>query len=434
MQGEFALAKTSECKQLLKAGAAEKEFSRLYKQEDVTRQRERYITALEEFERLFGAEREVCFFSAPGRTEIGGNHTDHQRGRTLAASIDLDAVAVASKNDRGVIHIHSEGHDENIVSLSDLDPKPEEENTSTALVRGIASRFQQLGYTIGGFDAYTTSDVLRGSGLSSSAAFEVLVGTMLNHLYNDGTVGAIEIAQIGQYSENRYFGKPCGLLDQMACSFGGLIEIDFADPAVPKVDQLFCDFTEYGYYLCVVNTGGSHADLTGEYAAVPAEMSGVAKALGKEVLREVNEQEFFRCLPQLRSQLGDRAVLRAIHFFDEDQRVPKMANALRDREMNRFFELVKASGASSACRLQNVTPPGSTKEQGLALALALSERLLNGKGACRVHGGGFAGTIQAYLPKEMAEDYCKEMENVFGKDCCHLLKIRPCGGTHVNIR
>lgn len=403
----------------------------LYGKQAVLHQRNRYQELVKEYSARFGGGGEAFLFSAPGRTEIGGNHTDHQRGRVLAAAINLDAAAVAVPNDSGVIHIKSAGHDENIVRLDQLEPVGGEENTSTALVRGIAARFHELGFRVGGFSAYTVSDVLRGSGLSSSAAFEVLVGTILNGLFNGGAVDPVTIAQIGQYAENRYFGKPCGLMDQTACSVGGLIQIDFRDAAHPAVEQLPYDFSARGYALCVVNTGGSHADLTGEYAAIPAEMKAVAQAFGAEVLSEVPEEDFFGRIGELRQQVGDRALLRALHFFEENRRVSEQSAALRADDLEGFFTLVKESGHSSAARLQNVASAVSSREQGVALGVAISEQFLQGKGACRVHGGGFAGTLQAYVPLEQVEAYREAMERIFGQRSCYVLKIRPCGGIQI---
>ncbi len=422
----------TELKQRLNGGYQET-LLRLYGPEQLERQTRRYLSAVDTYVSLFGDKENLVLFSAPGRTEIGGNHTDHQRGRVLAASIDLDVIAVVSPNDSGVIHIKSEGHEENVVRLGQLEPAEEERNTSTALVRGIAARFMELGYKIGSFTAYTTSNVLAGSGLSSSAAYEVLVGTILSGLYNGGGVNPVVIAQIGQYAENNYFGKPCGLMDQAASSVGGLVMIDFKDQYHPLVEQISYDFTEQGYALCVVNTGGSHADLTDEYAAIPAEMRSVAGCFGKEVLREVDTSVLLEQVAELRKLPGgDRAFLRALHFEEENERVFKQAAALKGNDFKTFLQLVQESGHSSYCKLQNVVSAKSTAEQGVALGLALSEQLLKGKGIFRVHGGGFAGTLQAYVPLKDVEFYRRGMEQVFGEGSCYVLRIRPCGGVRID--
>jgi galactokinase len=389
---------------------------------------------LKQFAELYGEGREVSLFSAPGRTEIGGNHTDHQHGRVLAAAINLDILCAAAKNGDNVIRIKSKGFKEDIIDLSELAPKESEKEKAASLIRGVAARFAQLGYQIGGFDAYTVSDVLKGSGLSSSAAFEVAVGTMLNHLYNGGKVPAVSVAQIGQYAENVYFGKPSGLMDQAASAVGGFVAFDFKDPANPVVEPVDFDFASCGHSLCIVDTGGSHADLTGDYSAVTAEMKAVAAFFGKECLREVDEAAFFGSLGKLRAELGDRPVLRAMHFFGDNARVPKQAEALRNGDFEGFKRLVIESGRSSRDMLQNVFSTKSPVEQGLSLALSLSERLLAGKGAWRVHGGGFAGTIQAFVPDELLESYRSEMEKVFGAGSCHVLSIRKDGGVAVPTR
>ena len=394
-------------------------------------QRQRYCRTLESFEERFGSGRQIRLFSAPGRSELGGNHTDHQHGRVLEAGVDLDVVAVAAKSDQPVIRIQSEGYAMDVVDLRDLSPQQRESNHAASLIRGVAARFQQLGYPIGGFDAYTTSNVLKGSGLSSSAAFETVIGAMLNHLYAQGQVDPVTIAQIGQYAENVYFGKPSGLSDQTACSVGGCTFIDFADPQHPLVERVDFDFARCGYQLCVVDTGGSHADLTEDYAAAPQEMRAGAAALGKQVLREVEPQVFYEALPRLRGQCTDRALLRAFHFFGDNDRVPRQAAALRAGDFETFRRLVIESGRSSYMYLQNVYTCQNPAEQGLSLALAMSERLLQDRGAWRVHGGGFAGTIQAFVPQDLLEEYRTAMEAVFGEGSCHLLSVRPVGGVEV---
>ena len=428
--------KTEKAMQILQAGGCADLFSYIYTADEAgaEQQAARYQKAVAEFEGLYGKEREVEFFSAPGRTEVGGNHTDHQHGRVLAGSVNLDVIAVCSKNDEGVIRIKSEGYAMDEIDLSDLSVQQKEINKAASLIRGIAARFSDLGYKIGGFDAYTTSNVLKGSGLSSSAAFEVLVGTILSHVYNGGAISAVEIAQIGQYAENHYFGKPCGLMDQTASSVGGFTAIDFKDPAHPVVEKIDFDFAHSGYSLCIVDTGGNHADLTSDYADIPAEMKQVAAMCGKTVLRDVDQDVFYDKLAEIRKEAGDRAALRAIHFFADNDRAKAEADALRAGDFDAFKKLILASGQSSFHYLQNVFTTKLPSEQGLSLALALSEKLLAGKGAWRVHGGGFAGTIQAFVPNGMLEEYKSFMEKVFGEGKCYVLSIRPVGGIKVEIK
>ena len=406
-------------------------FETLYPQ-DTELQRERYQALLEGFEKHFGSNEGGDFFSAPGRTEVGGNHTDHNHGRVLAAAVNLDIAAYARKTDNNKAILKSSEYTKiDVVDLSELERKEEEDGVSAALLRGICARCRELGYTVGGFEAFTKSRVLKGSGLSSSAAFEVLVVTIISHLYNDGNIDPVTAAQIAQYAENVYFGKPSGLLDQMASSVGGFTFIDFKDPAKPVIQKVDFDITEAGYALCVVDTGGSHADLTGEYAAIPQEMKQVAAFFGKEVLRDLEKDQFYRRLGEVRKATSDRAVLRAMHFFDEDPLAEEERNALQQGDMESFQKMILASGASSFQRLQNVFASVSPLEQGLTLALALSQRVLEGKGAWRVHGGGFAGTIQAFVPLDLLEDYRRELESVFGEGACHVLSIRQAGGTKV---
>ncbi|MEG1429127.1 MAG: galactokinase family protein [Hydrogenoanaerobacterium sp.] len=426
---------TTDTVKKLKTIGAEKLFYYIYAADEAVakKQAERYEKAVDEFVKLYGNAREVELFSAPGRTEVGGNHTDHQHGRVLAGSVNLDVIAVCSKNDEGVIRIKSEGYRMDEINLDDLSVQQKEINKAASLIRGTAARFLQKGYKLGGFDAYTTSDVLRGSGLSSSAAFEVLVGTMLNHSYNDGKISAVEIAQIGQYAENFYFGKPSGLMDQTASSVGGFVAIDFKDPENPIVEKVDYDFAKSGYTLCIVDTGGNHADLTCEYAAIPEEMKNVAAFFGKSVLRDVDTQAFYDKLPELRHETGDRAVLRAIHFFAENEKAKKEADALKAGDFNKFKKIVIASGESSFNCLQNVFTTQNVDEQGLSLALALTKKMLSARGAWRVHGGGFAGTIQAFVPNDMLADYKYYIEKVFGYGNCHVLSIRPVGGIKVEL-
>ena len=389
-----------------------------------------YETLKEAFCGRFSREAEYIF-SAPGRTELSGNHTDHQHGCVLAAAVTLDTRAAVAKNADRRIRIQSEGYPLCEIALDDLTVRPEEINTTAALVRGVAARFQQLGCEVGGFDAYVTSTVLPGSGLSSSAAFEVLTGTIINHLFFAEKATPVEIAQIGQYAENVYFGKPSGLMDQTASSVGGLVFIDFADPQTPLVERVEFDFAHCGYTPCILDSGADHADLTDEYAAIPQEMRSVARCFGKEVLREVNEAEFYAQLKQVREQTGDRAVLRAMHFFDENRRVLEQVQALKNGDFEGFLAGVRASGRSSWMLLQNIIPLGSTAHQQMALAQALCEKLLDGRGACRVHGGGFAGTILAFVPDEMLEQFRSGAEAVLGAGSCHVLSIRQTGGTRL---
>lgn len=397
----------------------------------LARQPERYQAAVRSFRTLFGEEGRVQLYSAPGRSEVGGNHTDHQRGKVLACSLNLDVIAVVRPREDGFIRLKSEGYPEDRVDLSVLEPVPEEEGTSTALIRGVAGALSADGFTVGGFDAYTTSDVLQGSGMSSSAAFEVLVGTILSGLYNDGAISPVTVAKASQVAENRYFGKPSGLLDQMACSVGNLVTIDFEDPAEPKVRKVDADFSAFGHSLCIVDTHGSHADLTPDYAAVPAEMKQVAAFFGKEVLREVDEDAFYAKLPEVRAQVGDRPVLRAIHFFEENRRVDREVDALESGNFDAFLKEVRASGNSSYKFLQNVYSPAHPERQGVSLALALSEKVLGDRGACRVHGGGFAGTIQAFVPNDLVEEYRAALDAALGEGSCHILYVRGIGGTKV---
>ena len=368
-------------------------------------------------------------FSAPGRTEIGGNHTDHQHGRVIAAAVDMETTAEVTLNGTNTIRVDSEGYKPVEIDLSDLKIREEEKNTTAALIRGVAAAFAQRGYKLSGFDAKVKSTVLPGSGLSSSAAFEVLIGRILNGLFADNAVSAIEIAQIGQYAENVYYGKPSGLMDQMASSVGGLVFIDFNDPKMPVVEKVDYDFAHSGYTLCTIDSGADHADLTDEYAAIPAELSRLCGYFGKKYLREVPEEEFYLGISGARKFAGDRAVLRAMHIYDENRRVDAETAALESGRFDEFLRLVNGSGTSSWTLLQNITPAGSTRHQELAVALALCGRLLNGRGACRVHGGGFAGTIQAFVPNDMLEDFKTCIESYLGAGCCHILTIRREGGT-----
>jgi len=389
---------------------------------------QRYVALLGEFEEHF-QEKEVSVFSAPGRTEIGGNHTDHQLGNVIAAAISLDAVAVCARTDDNRITIFQKGYDALRVDLNDLTQREEEINTTHALIRGIAKGFLDRGYKFCGFNAVMTNDVSSGSGLSSSAVIEVLIGTIFSHFANDSAVSDQEVAKIAQFAENVYFGKPCGLMDQMACSVGGLIHIDFSGET--KVEKLGEILSFFPYDICITNSRSSHADLSDEYAAIPYEMKAVAQALGKEVLSQVDTQELYARIPELRKQLGDRAVLRALHFVAENQRVYDEFDALKAQDVDAFLRLVKASGDSSFKYLQNVYTNRDVTSQALSVALAMSEVIQQGRGACRVHGGGFAGTIQAFVPKQETERYRAEMDRLFGEGTCQVLRIREAGGTRV---
>ncbi len=403
----------------------------LYGPKAVPAQESRYQHLLAGLEESFGPWEKAAVFSAPGRTEIGGNHTDHQHGRVLAASINLDAIAAVSLNGENVIRVQSEGYPPVVVELDSLDVRESERNTSAAIIRGIASWFRRQGADLAGFSAYVMSSVLGGSGLSSSAAFEILFGKIMNDLFFDGRCSAIQLAQVGQYAENVYFGKPSGLLDQMGCSVGGMVTIDFQDNANPVVERVDFDFAATGYALCIIDSGADHADLTGEYAAVPGELKEICAHFGKSVLREVPEEEFLAALPVLRRKAGDRAVLRAMHIYDDNRHVAAQVEALRRGDFDAFLKLITASGLSSWRQLQNVVPAGYTHHQEVAVALSLCERSLGGRGACRVHGGGFAGTIQAFVPLDMLDTFKVEMERYLGDGACHVLTIRPVGGVRL---
>ena len=404
----------------------------IYTQDKLAFQRERYERAAAEFEKLF-EEKPTHFFSAPGRTEIGGNHTDHNLGRVFAAGVSLDVIAAVKATDDGIITVKSEGFPVDKIDSADTDVKEEEKNSSASLIRGMAGGFLKNGHKIGGFNAYTTSNVLKGSGLSSSAAFEVLIGTILNGLYNEQAISAVEVAQLSQYAENVYFGKPSGLMDQMASSVGSFITIDFKDEKEPVIKKVDYDFSKSGYALCIVDTKGNHADLTPEYAAIPQEMKSVAQFFGKSVLREVDKQDVLDNISAIRKKCSDRAVLRALHYFDDNERVPAQAEALENGDLNGFFKLINESGDSSFRYLQNIYASSAPDEQGLSLALYIAKSVLGDKGACRVHGGGFAGTIQAFVPNDMLDKFSTAIEKVFGEGSCYVLSIRPVGGVEVSI-
>ena len=391
-------------------------------------QRARYVKAIEKFEELYG-EAEVEIYSAPGRSEVSGNHTDHQHGEVLAASINLDAIAIVKKND--VVRVVSDYYDMITIALDDIEKKDEEEGTTISLIKGVLAGLKKRGNAIGGFDAYITSDVLIGAGLSSSAAFETVIGTIVSGLYNDMKVSAVDIAIIGQYAENVYFGKPCGLMDQMACSVGSLVHIDFADKENPIIDPVSVDFDKFGYSLCITDTKGSHADLTHEYAAVPAEMRAVAAVLGKEVLHGTALEDLLKNADEIREKAGDRAFLRAIHFVTENVRVQNAVAALRAEDFDGFLKMIKASGDSSYKYLQNVYTNQDVQHQNVSVALAVSDTILGSNGVCRVHGGGFAGTIQAFVKNEAVKEYKETLDKVFGEGACAVLKVRKYGGMKV---
>ena len=407
----------------------EETLIRLYGREGKDRARTRCLEAAAGFRQAFGYPAQALF-SAPGRTELGGNHTDHQRGCVLAAAVDLDILAAAAVTDSGVIRVLSQGYPMTEVSLRELTPQEGEKNTSAALIRGVASRMQELGCALRGrgLDVYMTSTVPKGSGLSSSAAFEVLLGTMLNELLWERHCTPVELAQSGQYAENMFFGKPCGLMDQTASSVGGVVAIDFADTAHPAVERLDVDLHACGYALCILDSGAGHEDLTGEYSAITEELRAVCRVFGKEVLREVPEEAFLAELPQVRKAAGDRAVNRAFHFYGENRRVREEVQALRSGDFQRFLTLVRESGRSSAMYLQNIIPTGSTAAQELMVTIALCERILDGRGAVRVHGGGFGGTAQAFVPLDMLDGFRDRVDASLGRGCCHVVRIRPAGG------
>jgi galactokinase len=418
--------KASEIKKLLSEGGLEK-YSNLYA--DTKYQAKRFAEAIDSFTSLYGECEDIAIFSVPGRSEISGNHTDHNRGCVLAGAIDRDIIAVAAKTEEGFIRFKSEGYDPTVIDLSKVDDAANfKKYTSDALIAGVSKGFTNAGHKIGGYKAYATTEVLKGSGISSSAAFEVMLGNIYNYLYNDGKISNVEIAKISQYAENAYFGKPCGLMDQMACAVGGFVFIDFENPTDPIVDPIDFSLTERGYSLCIVNTGGNHADLNDDYASVPYEMKAVAKTLGNDVLRGKSEADIIAAIPAIRETLGDRAILRALHFVRENARVDKIRDALKVGDIEGFLSGVLASGNSSFEYLQNVYTTINVKEQGLSLALALTDGYLSGKDcAWRVHGGGFAGTIQVFIKNELMDGYVALMNSVFGEGAAMQLKIRPVG-------
>ena len=422
---------TKKVLKLITQGNLDCDFTDIYVDtEQLQYQKQRYINAISKFEQYYG-DGEIKIFSAPGRSEIGGNHTDHQRGKVLACAINTDVIGIVKKVKSEEIKIISDNFEEIVVNITDLTIREEEKGTTLALIRGVLAGFRSKGYQIGGFHAYITSDILIGSGVSSSAAFEILIGTILSGLYNKMMISSVEIAVIGQFAENVYFGKPCGLMDQMACSLGSLAYIDFFNPENPYVEKISFDLEKFGYSLCIIDTKGSRTDLTDEYAAVPEEMRRVANYFGKEVLVEVSLDELLSNIVEIRNILSDRCILRAIHFLMENERVEREVNALKELNMADFLEIVKASGNSSYKFLQNVYSSKTIYQQNVSLALALSEIVLGNKGVCRVHGGGFAGTIQTFVKNEIVKTYQVYMEQIFGKGSCSILKIRKYGGIRV---
>lgn len=421
---------TDKLKKELKSNSYKEELSKLYcvKEEETDFYAKRFLDDIEKYEKTFGVSEHLGLFSAPGRTEIGGNHTDHQHGCVLAASINLDVIAAASPNNSSIIKIQSEGYPLDVIDLNNLKPDPSEFNEAKALIKGIAAKFIELGYDVRGFNAYTNSNVLKGSGLSSSAAFEVLIGNIINGLFCQGKVSAVDTAKIGQYAENIYFGKPCGLMDQMASSVGSVVAIDFKDTDNPEIKKVDFDFSKTGYALCIIDSGADHANLTNEYAAIPNEMKQAAGFFNKKYLREINKEDFIKNIPEIRKLAGDRAVLRALHYFNDSERAKEEAAALQEGKFSKFLSLINESGKSSFMYLQNVNVCGSAREQAVAVVLALCDELLGSQGAYRVHGGGFAGTVQAFVPYEQLKEFKTRIEAVTGTGSCHVLSIRPYGG------
>ncbi len=419
----------------LDSPAGEKYLSQMYGDSKTARdkQKKRFRQLLAQFGGAFPSHSKLRIFSASGRTEVCGNHTDHNGGRVLAAAVNLDNLAVVASNGEGIIRVHSEGYAPSEILVAELDPVEKEKYTSTALIRGVCARLRELGFQVGGFEACISGDVPKGSGLSSSAAYEVLIVTILNHLYNDGKVDPVLAAQIGQYAENQFFGKPCGLMDQTTSAVGGFVTIDFKDFKNPVVKKVNFDFASSGHSVVIVDTGGHHADLNDEYAAVAGEMKAVARHFGGQVLREFSVEKVMGNLAELRKKTGDRSILRALHFYADDQRVVDQVAALERNDFNEFLRLINESGQSSWMLLQNCYTGQDVKEQGVTLSLAVTQRLLQGRGACRVHGGGFAGTIQAFVPNEMVEGYIEKMEKFLGKGSCHQLIIRPLGAHQLEI-
>lgn len=421
--------KVCELIEYINGGRLDDIIEKVYVDKDVLdKQKSRYIESLKKYVNIFGDD-DVEIYSTPGRSEVCGNHTDHQKGMVIASSINLDAIAIVSRKD-DCIRIQSDDYPIEEINLNDISDK-KEYGTTKALIKGVIAGLKDKGYKIGGFNAYVTSDVLVGAGMSSSAAFEGLIGTIISGLYNNMSIDSTEIAKVGQYAENVYFGKPCGLMDQMACSVGGLVYIDFEDKEKPVIKKIECDFEKAGLSLCIVDTKGSHADLTDDYAAIPAEMKSVAGIFGKEYLREVDEEEFYASIDKVKEAVSDRAVLRSIHFFEEESRVLAMAEALEKNDYEKFLNVVEESGMSSMINLQNIYSSKNPLVQSVGVAISLSKVILKGKGVCRVHGGGFAGTIQAFVTNDYVDTYKNRIEKVFGDGSCHVLKVRPYGGIKI---
>ena len=420
-------------KETIISGALDEKLSSLYGKSALDAAKKRYTDAVDSFTALYGDDRDVSVFTVAGRSELSGNHTDHNRGCVVAASISLDIIAIAAPTEDQTVRVKSEGFDEDVVKIDEYtSPDAALFGTSSSIIAGMCACLREKGFKTGGFVAYTTSSVLKGSGLSSSAAFEDMIGTIESHLYNNGKVSNVEIAKMAQRAENLFFGKPCGLMDQVACAVGGIVAIDFKDTDAPVIDAIDFDITAAGYNLCIVNTGGNHADLTDDYASVPAEMKSVAAYFGKSVLREVSEDDVIAALPAIREACGDRAALRALHFYAENRRVTEQKNALINGDVDAFFEGVKASGRSSFCYLQNVYTTKNLTEQGLSLALCLADKVLGKhRAAWRVHGGGFAGTIQAFVPSDAVEEFKSTMDACFGKNACMVLAIRQVGAAKI---
>lgn len=424
--------KFEDLKNKLTNGDFNEQFKYIYASDNSEKYAQRYLYLLDGYVNCFGKPENISLFSAPGRTEIGGNHTDHQHGCVLAASVNLDVIAAVSLNGTNTVNIKSEGYDMDSINLDELDVNEAEFNRASALIRGVISKFKQMGYDVQGFNAYTVSNVLKGSGLSSSAAFEVLVGTIINGLFADKEVDAVEIAKIGQYAENVYFGKPSGLMDQMASSVGSIVAIDFNSTTQPVVEKVEFDFTKTGHSLCIIDSGADHADLTDEYAAITVEMKQIANFYGKDYLREVDYNNFMSTISDLRAnKISDRAILRTIHFFADNQRAQDEVTLLKENKFDEFMQIVKKSGHSSYMYLQNVYASSMPHNQAVSLTLAMCDKLLGERGAYRVHGGGFAGTVQAFVPNDMLDTFKTEIENVIGKDMCHVLSIRPVGGIEI---
>ena len=422
----------SEMKNAFLSGEYNQKLNYLYGSGNAAAAAERYVQAIDEFIDFFGyAHGDFYAFSAPGRTELCGNHTDHNYGKVLAGAVNIDVIGIVCKNDSGKIRVKSRGHGINEINIGELEPVKQEEGKSNSILRGVTARIKQLGYRIGSFDAYTVSSVPAGSGLSSSAAYECLLGCILSGLYNDFAINNVQLAQISQFAENVYFNKPCGLMDQLTIATGSAVKFDFKDINNPSIEKLEFDFGATGYSLCITNTGGSHADLTDDYAAVRGEMEAVAAFFGKKVLREVPKEEVIQNIPAIRKKLGDRAVLRAMHFYGENEKVDAAAQALKNKDFEAFLEQINASGLSSYMYNQNVFSPRVPEQQGISLGINIAQRVLGKRGAFRVHGGGFAGTTQAFVPNELVAEYKSSMESVFGENSCWVLSIRPCGPIQV---